>query len=400
MRKIIAVLFILVTSVFISACSERTGFSDENSSANSMPEISSSPENEEPPASTQQQSSIPESLPPQESSESSAPSTQQSSEADKVQDNGENTDYSSSENDFELPLVGATGYASVDLAVYATAQDDAITSYIMAGTGFSIVEDAGERWYVRSDAREGYVLSSNCMLNLPDVIPSIIYNNTNTYSSLFKSSGIDIPNVTGLPLYQMSDYNDRLGKEEYIMPVMYDTAKKIATAQALALAEGNCIVIYETFRPASAHNLVDENFRALFEENETVQNGILKNNFPLKFFLAPAPYNHQRGTAMDASLARVDMSEEVKVGDYFYTDVTKYTEYEMQTQIHELSVASAIYSYPVQSNLLDAWVNVPLLDIVTEGSALLQKYCTEAGLTPLASEWWHFNDLKTTSHTV
>jgi D-alanyl-D-alanine dipeptidase len=25
----------------------------------------------------------------------------------------------------------------------------------------------------------------------------------------------------------------------------------------------------------------------------------------------------------------------------------------------------------------------------------LQKYCTDAGLTPLASEWWHFNDLYT-----
>ena len=24
----------------------------------------------------------------------------------------------------------------------------------------------------------------------------------------------------------------------------------------------------------------------------------------------------------------------------------------------------------------------------------LQRYCTGAGLTPLASEWWHFNDLE------
>lgn len=25
----------------------------------------------------------------------------------------------------------------------------------------------------------------------------------------------------------------------------------------------------------------------------------------------------------------------------------------------------------------------------------LQGYCTGSGLTPLASEWWHFNDLNT-----
>ena len=24
----------------------------------------------------------------------------------------------------------------------------------------------------------------------------------------------------------------------------------------------------------------------------------------------------------------------------------------------------------------------------------MQRYCTAYGLTPLASEWWHFNDLR------
>jgi len=30
---------------------------------------------------------------------------------------------------------------------------------------------------------------------------------------------------------------------------------------------------------------------------------------------------------------------------------------------------------------------------MTEGALRLQGYCTDAGMTPLASEWWHFNDL-------
>jgi hypothetical protein len=30
---------------------------------------------------------------------------------------------------------------------------------------------------------------------------------------------------------------------------------------------------------------------------------------------------------------------------------------------------------------------------MTEGALLLQSYLTNAGFTPLASEWWRFNDL-------
>ena len=30
----------------------------------------------------------------------------------------------------------------------------------------------------------------------------------------------------------------------------------------------------------------------------------------------------------------------------------------------------------------------------------LQRYCTGAGLTPLSSEWWHFNDLETRSQVL
>lgn len=30
---------------------------------------------------------------------------------------------------------------------------------------------------------------------------------------------------------------------------------------------------------------------------------------------------------------------------------------------------------------------------MNEAAIKLQNYCSNAGLTPLASEWWHFNDL-------
>ena len=30
---------------------------------------------------------------------------------------------------------------------------------------------------------------------------------------------------------------------------------------------------------------------------------------------------------------------------------------------------------------------------MTTPAKQLQNYCTSAGMSPLASEWWHFNDL-------
>ena len=45
----------------------------------------------------------------------------------------------------------------------------------------------------------------------------------------------------------------------------------------------------------------------------------------------------------------------------------------------------------------------PAADTMNEAALLLRTYCTDAGLTPLASEWWHFNDLdaaETANQTV
>ena len=36
---------------------------------------------------------------------------------------------------------------------------------------------------------------------------------------------------------------------------------------------------------------------------------------------------------------------------------------------------------------------------MTEDALKLREFCTQAGFSPLASEWWHFNDL-TTKNTV
>ena len=59
----------------------------------------------------------------------------------------------------------------------------------------------------------------------------------------------------------------------------------------------------------------------------------------------------------------------------------------------KLSMASATFTGPVKSSSATAWLQATLADTMNEATILLQRYCTDAGLTPLASEWWHFNDL-------
>ena len=87
------------------------------------------------------------------------------------------------------------------------------------------------------------------MVNLPDLIPSIRYNATNSYGAMYRCCGKAIPEVTGKAFYTAKTPNAKLGYEEYNMPVLYAMAKKIAAAQAAALSDGRTLVLYEGYRP-------------------------------------------------------------------------------------------------------------------------------------------------------
>jgi len=304
-------------------------------------------------------------------------------------------------SEFELPINGATGYAAVFLPLYETKSEEAnIISRLRAGQAFTILNEENDWWFIRVNNIQGWVMSILCMINIPDIIPSIIHDNTNTYSSLFKSSGINIPNVTGRALYQSKGYNARLSKEEYIAPVYYRMAGKIYAAQRAALAEGNSLIIYEAFRPASAHNVVYDELLALSRTNPVVYRGLNTPPYTFQWFLLPAPFNHQRGTAIDVSLAKILDSEIRLSGNYNYTYITRYVEYEMQCPMHELSIRAVVFKDMVSSISETAWIDTVFADSVTQGTVLMHKYLTRTGLTPLASEWWHFNDLENTSIAI
>ena len=298
------------------------------------------------------------------------------------------------EGDLELPVNGATGYASVLMDLKATADAGSETiSELEAGTAFEVLEEVGDWWYVRTATESGWVQHLYCFINLPDVVPSIIYDNTNTYASKFASSGKTIPGITGEALYDGKAYNMRLGKVSDIVPVLYSMSKKIHLAQQAALEEGNTLVINEGYRPFFAQKLTVDALTTLAAADPEVMAGINTHPWDTNWFIATSISNHQMGYAIDVTLAKITEQQEFVIGDYTATAVTGYTEYTMPTTIHELSMASATFTGPVKSSSPTAWLQANLADTMNEAAILLQRYCTDAGLTPLASEWWHFNDL-------
>lgn len=298
------------------------------------------------------------------------------------------------DGELELPVEGATGYAAAATGMYAEPSGEGeLLATLSPGQAFVICGERGGWWQVRMDGLTGWVQHDCCMINLPDVIPSIVYQNTNASASLFRSSGRDIPGITGQALYDATSYNARFGYETCNMAVLYATAKKLADAQDRALADGYTLVLYEGFRPYQTQIAVAEALSALAETDETVRAGVASEPWSIDWFIATGVSSHQWGYAADVSLARVTAVEQDTCGPYTYTRVTACEELEMPTAMHELSSAAASLTRPAASANLTAWQEVAPAPAMTEAALALRSYCTAAGLTPLASEWWHFNDL-------
>ncbi len=296
------------------------------------------------------------------------------------------------EGEFELPLQGATAYSLVNTNLYD--ESGAVAKVINAGDSLQIVREEDSNLIVKTeDGVIASISSDKCMLNLPDVIPSIIYMDTNSVSSVMRSSGYSIPNITGEALYNVEQYNNRLGRTEFNMPIMFQTAKKVMAVQKSALADGYSLCIVETYRPLETQKKISSNLGSLAASNSEVYNGIENKNWSKSWFIAQSISNHQRGYAMDVTLVKVNETEICTSGNYAYVNVSEYSEVQMPTQIHELSSQSIALEYGVKSSSATAWLEVPLAGSMNDVAIQLQNYCTSAGFTPLASEWWHFNDL-------
>ena len=298
---------------------------------------------------------------------------------------------------FELPLTGATGYASVVMNMLASADPESdVKAVLQPGDAFTILEEKDGHWWriARDSGENGWVDNTCCYLNIPDVIPSIVIDNTNAYSSVFVSSGKSIPHITGEVLYDSLCYNARFSREQPVMAANYIMVKKIYAAQQAALSEGYTLILNETFRPTDVQLKVAAALKELSDTDPEVKSGIDQRPWGISWFISQRISTHQKGCAMDVSLGRVEAIAYHLAGDYKYPVVTRYTPCDMPTPIHELSAAAVSLIKPVSSASASAWKDVEPAASMTEDALRLKHYCTGAGMSPLASEWWHFNDLE------
>ena len=133
----------------------------------------------------------------------------------------------------------------------------------------------------------------------------------------------------------------------------------------------------------------------LMNINEEVYTGINTSPWYMTWFVSTKVSNHQKGLAIDVSLGKIKDVTDKNVGNYLVKEVTLYEEYKMPSAMHELSIKAVRFTTPVASHSKTAWKNAKFSEAMAnnEYAIRLQDYCTNAGLTPLASEWWHYNDL-------
>ena len=208
---------------------------------------------------------------------------------------------------FELPIEGSHGVALIGLKVHPG--DGAGGEYgqvVSAGTPFTILVDGERRVLGRfKDGTTGWLDKNSVMVNLPDIIPSIIYKNSNAEASLMRNLGMEIEGVTGQLLYESKVYNEKLGRKEFIIPVQYHTAEKIMEAQKIAKDQNLSIILYEGFRPYSSKTAVASAMRVMAGKNPDTKASLQKDGFSMDFYISTGVSNHQQGAAVDVSLAQV-----------------------------------------------------------------------------------------------
>ena len=304
--------------------------------------------------------------------------------------------YAASGGLFELPVRGATGWAAVSSSLLESPSlGSTRIKQLNAAQPFIILEEQGAFWYVRlPDDTEGWLEHNRAFINLPDIIPSIIYRITNASSSIFLSNGVGLPGVTGVSLFDGESFNERLRRHEYIVPAMYGTAKGLAQVQRLALNDGNTIVVYDAFRPRSVQRRVVDSMTELMNINSEVRRAVNSGGWGISWFISTSLSNHQRGASLDTSLARVVSTERRKIGEYVYDHVTESATLRMPSPMHELSPISAPFAYPVNISSISDINAHPASATFTEAAATMRLYFMESGFIPLASEWWHFDHVE------
>ncbi len=259
-------------------------------------------------------------------------------------------------------LKGIQGTAMISSKIYEASDFKKSTGTASPGVKFDILgENAdADKWGVSYNGKCGWVANKDMAINMVKYIPEASFQILNASSSMYKSSGKNIPDLTGKKLYS-SEYSNSW------VPGTFSFAKKLKVAAVNAKKAGDTIVVYDAYRPYSVSKYANSKLTALYNSDKTVKANIDKdssgNAWGKSWFLAQNVSMHNRGCAVDASLRGGDTP----------------------TAMHELSTWAIKYEKP----------NSKTYSAAVKKSSTAQKlsnYMMKAGLGDLASEWWHYQD--------
>lgn len=282
-----------------------------------------------------------------------------------------------------------TVWPIMDLELFEAADSGASSAKIPAGEALCVLSEENGRFGVRYQGVYGYVDSRYCMINLPEYLGDWCeYDIANSYSSIFRVHGYDIPGITGTVVkgYQ----NIHLSNDDFLVPYLYPCSQLLLQAAKDVREDGYILRIYDAFRPNEATRFLYDTMSGLLQTRVSGEITVLNENtafgqelaaqdfdgeaqnlptfgevmmnsqYQLSWFLAASVSAHNRGIALDLTLVELETDELVG----------------MQTDMHDLSW----YSSSAENG---------------ENADLLALYMKRLGFNGIASEWWHFQDDET-----
>ncbi len=266
---------------------------------------------------------------------------------------------------FSATLYGARAWANQTLNIRQQPNSgSAKLGTVPTGGKMTILSAESSSKYIKMKYNNitGYVYSDYIFINLPDIIPDVIYEITNANSSIFKTADLNIANVTGKNLYRFSkSYNSKIGKNTYYAPLLYPVAKKFQKAYNSAKAAGYNFKVYDTYRPRPVEELVTKNYKALYDSNSKVKQ--LVNYDKSGQYWGYGWFMTATGTSRHCQAIALDLALTDKNGK----------ELGAQTRMHTLDTRSLRKYNNANANKLSGFM-------------------TSAGFSTLQSEWWHYED--------
>ncbi len=300
---------------------------------------------------------------------------------------------------FSADISGATGWGTTSVTVYR--EDMSTVGTIEAKEPFRILGRYNEELLqIEYNGMTGYVDTDNILINLPDVEPDIIYNLTNATGSVFTATtergttNLKL-SIFGDQLYYNGDildfynkdagtekagkvWDEKLGKYEFIVPILFTAAERIAAARSMAAADGYNFKIYDAYRTNVATHLMNSSFNSLYDQTG---GALVLGGYDTSFYVAAALSAHNIGCAIDVTMVRDNV------------------EVDMPTKMHVLSGDAVLLNYSSGGRMAAELYGQPysyyesnFAGTMTEDAKRLCAYMIEAGLTGLGSEWWHYQD--------